>query len=93
MSVPLESTERFFRPADVESLRRDYRSIRLRSFLRVLRNAFILAALVAAVITLTPSSRSSCSMAPAVGQCGDGNRSESASGCSRLSLRPISSAA
>lgn len=50
MSVQLESSERFFRPADVESLRRDYRSIRLRSFLRVLRNAFILAALVAAVI-------------------------------------------
>src|ERR1700756_268823 len=46
-----------------------------------------------AAITLTPNSRSSASIASAVGQCGDGNRIESASGCSRMSLRPISSAA
>src|SRR5262249_18938129 len=46
-----------------------------------------------AAITLTPNSRSSASIAAAVGQCGDGNKIESASGCSRMSLRPMSSAA
>src|SRR5262249_26736660 len=46
-----------------------------------------------AAITLTPNSRSSTSMASAVGQCGDGRKIESASGCSCMSLRPISMAA
>lgn len=46
-ATPLESTERFFRPADVESIRRNYRDIKVRSFFRALRNLVILLAVVA----------------------------------------------
>jgi cell division protein FtsQ len=50
MSVHLDTTDRFFRPADVENIRRNYRGVRIRSFLRVIRNAAIFIALVAAAV-------------------------------------------
>lgn len=50
MSVPYESTERFFRPADVESIRRNYRGVQLQSFFRVLRNAFVAVALITGAV-------------------------------------------
>lgn len=50
MSVLPESTERFFRPADVESIRRNYRDVKVRSFFRALRNLAILVAVIALAI-------------------------------------------
>ncbi len=52
MTVQLEFTERFFRPADVESIRRNYRGVQLRSFLRLVRNAAIVTALVGAAVSI-----------------------------------------
>lgn len=47
MSIQLDTTDRFFRPADVENIRRNYRGVQFRSFLRILRNLIVVAALVA----------------------------------------------
>jgi cell division protein FtsQ len=54
MSLPLESTptERFFRPTDVESIRRNYRSVQLRSFFRGVRSLAVLVALVVAAVAI-----------------------------------------
>lgn len=50
MSVQLESTERFFRPTDVENIRRNYRVVRLRSLVRGLRSVVLVLAAIAIVI-------------------------------------------
>lgn len=50
MSLQVESTERFFRPADVESIRRNYRGVQLQSALRALRNLVIVTAVVIGAI-------------------------------------------
>lgn len=50
MSAQLETTERFFRPADVENIRRNYRAMRLRSFLRGVRNLFVLVAIIVGAV-------------------------------------------
>lgn len=50
MSVQFESSDRFFRPADVESIRRNYRGIQLQSFFRAVRNLIIIVALVIGAI-------------------------------------------
>lgn len=52
MSAQLETTERFFRPADVESIRRNYRAMRLRSFLRGVRNLVVFAAVAAGIFMI-----------------------------------------
>ena len=50
MSVQFESSDRFFRPADVESIRRNYRGMQLQSFFRAVRNFIIVVALVIGAI-------------------------------------------
>lgn len=47
---PLEPTERFFRPENVENIRRNYRGIQLRSLLRVALNGAVAAAVIAAAV-------------------------------------------
>lgn len=44
-----ESTERFLRPSDVESVRRNYRSVQLRRLMAVLRNGLLFAIAIAAL--------------------------------------------
>ena len=46
MSMQLDTTDRFFRPADVENIRRNYRGVQFRSFLRIVRNVIVVAAVV-----------------------------------------------
>jgi len=46
------STERFLRPSDVESVRRNYRSVQLRRLMVVLRNAVMLLVAIAALAVL-----------------------------------------
>jgi cell division protein FtsQ len=54
MSLPFETaaTERFLRPADVDNLRRNYRSVQLRSFLRGLRSLVVLVAVIVGAIVV-----------------------------------------
>lgn len=50
MSVGFEPTDRFLRPSDVESIRRNYRGIQLRSFLRGVRTLIVVLAIIAGAI-------------------------------------------
>ena len=50
MSVQLESTERFFRPTDVENIRRNYRGMQMRSLLRGARHAAVIVAVLVLLI-------------------------------------------
>jgi len=47
-----ESTDRFLRPSDVDSVRRNYRSVQLRRLLVVLRNGILLLVAIAALTVL-----------------------------------------
>jgi cell division protein FtsQ len=55
MSLPFETAaapERFLRPADVDNLRRNYRAVQLRSFLRGLRSLAVLVAVIIGAIVV-----------------------------------------
>lgn len=52
MTVQVESAERFFRPADAERVRRNYRRIQMHRLLAVLRGAVVLTVLIAAATAL-----------------------------------------
>src|SRR5260370_38134211 len=47
-----ESTDRFLRPADVDRVRRNYRSIQVRQLIVVLRSGVLLLAVLAALVML-----------------------------------------
>lgn len=52
MNVQAESTDRFFRPTDVENIRRNYRGVQLRSFLHGLRNLLVVVAIFIGAIAV-----------------------------------------